>query len=108
MKECTCGLEKLGRLETKVSGYKFEVKKFEGDTLFDIIKTEKVCKRHVAHCTRNTKLHLLLNLKCLVIPLFGSSYLSIEENLIYDKHRQVLKIYYHRTNAFQTRRYPKK
>ncbi|CAB4374207.1 uncharacterized protein OCT59_006572 [Rhizophagus irregularis] len=41
MKECTCGLEKLGRLETKVSGYKFEVKKFEGDTLFDIIKTEK-------------------------------------------------------------------
>jgi hypothetical protein len=52
-------------LKMKVSKkINFEVKKFEGDTLSDIIKTEKVCKRHVYFLLRTVTVtlnYILLN-----------------------------------------------
>ena len=43
--------ENWGDLKMKVSeNINFEVKKLEGDTLSDVIKTEEVCKRRVDCC----------------------------------------------------------
>jgi len=65
-------------LKMKVSkNINFEVKKFEGDTLSDIVKTEKLC---ASYHYWEARTYLLDKLK---------------ERPIDDKHRQVLKIYYH-------------
>ena len=48
---CTWFGESWEGLKMKVSeNINFEVKKLEGDTLSDVIKTEKVCKRRVDCC----------------------------------------------------------
>ncbi|GBC12744.2 hypothetical protein GLOIN_2v1765777 [Rhizophagus irregularis DAOM 181602=DAOM 197198] len=75
---CTWVGENWEDLKMKVSkNINFEVKKLEGDTLSDVIKMEKLC---ASYHYWEARAYLLDKLK---------------ERPIDDKHRQVLKIYYH-------------
>ncbi|CAB5358532.1 unnamed protein product [Rhizophagus irregularis] len=75
---CTWVGENWEDLKMKVSkNINFEVKKLEGDTLSDVIKMEKLC---ASYHYWEARVYLLDKLK---------------ERPIDDKHRQVLKIYYH-------------
>ncbi|CAG8538295.1 14510_t:CDS:10 [Funneliformis caledonium] len=75
---CTWFGENWEDLKMKVSkNINFEVKKLEGDTLSDAIKMEKLC---ATYHYWEARAYLLDKLK---------------ERPIDDKHRQVLKIYYH-------------